>query len=134
MDIERLELMTEWSQDGRTWMPLDYKYKPGDPMRAPRFIVPYQPRLDWLLWFVPKGGSPFLYTYQRFLERLKEGSKPVLALLPEGTFADGPPKYFRSFIARYRFADSKTHAETGQWWVVGARMPLWLPPIPYKPW
>jgi hypothetical protein len=134
MDIERLELVTEWSQDGRTWMPLEYKYKPGDPMRAPQFIVPHHPRLDWLLWFVPKGGAPFLYTYQRFLERLKQGSKPVLALLPDGTFPHGPPRYIRSFIARYRFADSKTHAQTGRWWVIEARKPLWLPPIPYKPW
>jgi len=134
MDTERLELITEWSRDGRTWMPLEYKYKPGDPMRAPRFIVPYQPRLDWLLWFVPKGGAPFLYTYQRFLERLKQGSKPVIALLPAGTFANGPPKYFRSFVARYHFADAKTRAQTGRWWVADPPMPLWLSPIPYKPW
>ncbi len=134
MDTERPELITEWSMDGMSWKSLEYAYKPGDPMRAPQFIVPHQPRLDWLLWFVPKGGPPFLYTYQRFVDRLKEGSKPVLALLPDNTFPNGPPKFIRTFVARYRFTDPQTRAKTGRWWSVDPPVPFWLPPILYKPW
>lgn len=134
MDTERLELVTEWSNDGQTWKPLELKYKPGDPIRAPEFIVPHHPRLDWILWFVPKGAPPFIYAYQRFLERLRQGSKPVLALLPAGTFKDGPPKYLRAQLLHYKFADAATHAKTGRWWEIRYRGPFWLPPTPYKPW
>lgn len=134
MDTDRPELITEWSMDGVTWRPLEFLYKPGDPARAPQFIVPHHPRLDWIMWFVPKGGAPFVYTYQRFLERLREGSRPVLALLPEGAFKDGPPKYLRAQVYRYRFTDARTYAETGAWWTRQYLGAMWLPPVPFKPW
>lgn len=134
MDTDRPELITEWSQDGTTWTALEFKYKPGDPMRPPEFIVPHHPRLDWLMWFVPKSGPPFIYTYQRFLERLKQGSKPVLALLPAGTFKDGPPKYLRARVEDYRFADAAARRSTGRWWVTRELGPFWLPPVAYRPW
>ena len=134
MDTQRLELITEWSYDGQTWQPLEFEYKPGHPMRAPEFIVPHQPRLDWIMWFVPKGGAPFIYTYQRFLDRLREGSAPVVSLLPIDTFKHGPPKYFRAHIARYTFADATSIRETGRWWNIRYHSPMWLPPVPYKPW
>lgn len=129
MDTQRLELIVEWSMDAQNWKPVPFKYKPGDPNLAPRFIIPYHPRLDWVLWFVPKNAPPFFYTYQRFLERLLAGSKPVLALLPEGTFKNGPPRYLRAHIAKYRFAAPEIRSRTGKWWEVEYYSPFW--PMPF---
>lgn len=116
MKAERIEVVVEWSYDARTWTPLEFKYKPGDPRRAPKFIAPYHPRLDWHMWFVPLGPPQFVMPYQRFLARLQQGAKPVLELLPDGTFPNGPPRYLRAHLMRYAFTDPDTRARTGRWW------------------
>jgi lipase maturation factor 1 len=41
----------------------------------------------------------------------------VLALLGPNPFPDHPPKYVRAQLFEYQFADPKTHAQTGQWWM-----------------
>jgi hypothetical protein len=51
------------------------------------------------------------------MQRLLEGSSPVLALLDSNPFPDRPPKFVRASLYGYRFADRSTHAATGQWWV-----------------
>jgi hypothetical protein len=50
---ERIELEMEASIDGLTWVPLEFRYRPDDPAQRPAFIVPHQPRVDWMLWFYP---------------------------------------------------------------------------------
>src|SRR5207244_1078000 len=37
--------------DGTTWSARDLRHKAGDPRRAPSFVAPHQPRLDFQLWF-----------------------------------------------------------------------------------
>ena len=129
MKAERTEVLVEWSNDAKTWTPLEFKYKPGDPSRAPAFIAPYHPRLDWHMWFVPLGFPEFVMPYQRFLERVLEGSPPVLGLLPDGAFPNGPPKYLRAHLLEYTFTDPATRARTGHWWQVSARGPFWPWPL-----
>ena len=124
MKAERVEVVVEWSYDAKTWTPLEFKYKPGDPMRAPKFIAPYHPRLDWHMWFVPMGPPQFVIPYRRFLARLQQGSKPVLELLPDGTFPNGPPKYLRAHLIRYAFTDPDTRTRTGRWWTLEWRGPF----------
>ena len=124
MKSERIEVVVEWSYDARTWTPLEFEYKPGDPKRAPKFIVPHHPRLDWHMWFVPLGPPQFVMPYQRFLARLQQGSKPVLDLLPDGTFPNGPPRYLRAHLMRYAFTDPETRARTGRWWTLEWRGPF----------
>jgi len=124
MKAERVEVIVEWSYDARTWTPLGFKYKPGDPRRAPKFIAPYHPRLDWHMWFVPMGPPQFVIPYRRFLARLQQGSKPVLDLLPKGSFPNGPPKYLRAHLMRYAFTDPDTRTRTGRWWTLEWRGPF----------
>lgn len=116
MDVERVAIQVEVSRNGVDWIPLDFRFAPDDPADAPRFVVPHQPRLDWLLWFVPRGPV-FLDWFGRFLERLLSGSPAVTALLQRPPLDDGPPDRARMRVFRYRFATLRERTLASVWWV-----------------
>jgi hypothetical protein len=126
MLTERIELVIEGSRDGVHWRPYEFKYKPGDLWRRPEVIVPHQPRLDYLLWFVP-WHPMFLPWFERFLGRLLESSPAVLGLMARNPFPEGPPQSLRISLYRYRFTSPQERAETGRWWsrtYLGPFLPL----------
>ena len=51
---ERIEPEFQTSSGG-AWTAHDFRYKPGYPRRAPRFVAPHQPRVDFQLWFYGLG-------------------------------------------------------------------------------
>ena len=55
MTKDRREIIIEGSADGIDWLPYEFKWKPGDVMRAPGWCAPHQPRLDWQMWFAALG-------------------------------------------------------------------------------
>ena len=116
MTTARPEIVIEGSADGQTWVEYGFTYKPGSLTRAPFWNVPHQPRLDWQMWFAALGDAQANPWFQNFVFRLLQGSPPVLALLESNPFPDRPPRYVRAKLYQYRFADSRTHAATGQWW------------------
>ena len=116
MTTERNEIVVEGSNDGRTWKAYEFRYKPGDLKRAPGWMIPHQPRLDWQMWFAALGSYDRNPWFARFLGRLLEGAPAVTALLADDPFAGRPPRYVRALLYRYRFSDPATRAETGQWW------------------
>jgi hypothetical protein len=128
IETERIVLVIEASRDGRTWVPLDLRYAPDDPMQAPVFVVPHQPRVDWMLWFVPMGPV-FLDWLERFLTRLMEGSAPVTGLLARPPLADGPPRMLRVEVYRYHFTTPAERAKTSAWWTREDLGPFY--PLPY---
>ena len=89
------------------WYEYEFKVKPGNIYRRPRFISPYHYRLDWLMWIASTVGridrSPWIYN---FLYKLLEQDPDVLELLAENPFKDKPygPKYIRIDRYRYKFA------------------------------
>ncbi len=116
MTIERPEIVLEGSDDGEEWKPYTFPWKPGDPMRRPRFVAPHQPRLDWQMWFAALQGygeSPWL---ERLEARLLEGSPPVLRLFSGNPFPGHPPRYIRPILYDYRFTDFAQRRATGAWW------------------
>lgn len=115
MKTARIEIIIEGSRDGQTWKPYAFKYKPGDIHRRPEIVVPHQPRLDWMMWFVPIG-SPFLPWFEAFVDRLLENAPQVTALLESNPFPSAPPRYLRISLYWYRFTDPETRAVAGQWW------------------
>jgi hypothetical protein len=115
MTTERPEILVEGSQDGSTWHAYEFRWKPGDLERRPRFVAPHQPRLDWQMWFAALRGCRRAPWYQGFSKRLLEGSRPVLDLLATNPFPDSPPRYVRGRIFQYRFADADNR-RTGRWW------------------
>ena len=116
MTQTRPEIIVQGSKDGRTWRDYAFKYKPGDARRAPVFVAPYQPRLDWQMWFAALEGPRANPWFLRFEYCLLENSPPVLALLGPNPFPGTPPKYVRALLYEYRFTDFATRRATGDWW------------------
>ena len=140
MTTERSEIIVEGSNDGQTWLEYVFKYQPGDVHTAPQWVEPYQPRLDWQLWFAALGytsekpwltdrlfgsGSrvPFwLSSYSAdpwflsFIVRLLRGSPEVLALMDTNPFPHAPPRYIRARLYRYEITDLASQNSEGVWW------------------
>jgi lipase maturation factor 1 len=131
MTTERLEIVVEGSDDGQQWRAYGFPYKPGDVNRAPRWAAPYQPRLDWQMWFAALGDYRTNPWFVAFVERVLEGSPQVLALLDKNPFADHPPRYVRAVTYEYRFSTWEEHRKTGAWW---HREPHgeYLPPVGFR--
>lgn len=116
MQIERHELVVQGSNDRQNWLSYDFKYKPGPLDRRPAFIVPHQPRLDWMIWFVPGQHEENMIWIDRFMRRLWEGSPEILGLLRSNPFPDRPPRHLRVMVYRYHFTTPDERKQTGNWW------------------
>jgi hypothetical protein len=116
MTTTRPEIVVEGSYDGLTWLPYEFKWKPGDPKRRPAFVAPHQPRLDWQMWFAALGDYRDNPWFVNFLVRLAQGAPKVLALLKENPFPEKPPRYLRAVLYEYHFTDIATRHATGDWW------------------
>jgi predicted DCC family thiol-disulfide oxidoreductase YuxK len=108
----RPEIIIEGSDDGQTWQPYVLPYMPGPVARMPAWSIPYQPRLDWQLWFASYASAAQNRWTERLLQRLLEGSAPVRGLFAETPFADRAPKYVRAQLYAYRLAEPGGAA----WW------------------
>ncbi|PWU21966.1 MAG: membrane protein [Verrucomicrobia bacterium] len=116
MTTERPEIIVEGSDDGLTWRAYEFRWKPGDVKRAPKFVAPHQPRLDWQMWFAALGYYQNNPWFTRLLRRLLEGSPTVLALLRNNPFEARPPRFLRAVICDYRFTNRTERQTTGAWW------------------
>jgi len=116
MTAERPEIVVEGSNDAVNWQPYEFKFKPGEVTRAPAFVAPHQPRLDWQLWFAALGYYQNNPWFSRFLARLLEGSPTVLSLLKINPFPGSPPRYVRAVLYDYRFTNRAARRATGAWW------------------
>ncbi len=124
MTRTRPEIAVEGSNDGVAWKAYGFRYKMDDPMRAPKWVAPHQPRLDWQMWFAALDGVPRWFI--AFVVRLLEGSPEVLALLERNPFPARPPRYIRARLYEYRATSLAERRATGRWWrtrFVGEYMP-----------
>ena len=116
MTKDRDEIVIEGSADGIDWLPYEFKWKPGDVMRAPGWCAPHQPRLDWQMWFAALGSYRENPWFGRLIVRLLQGSRDVNQLLAKNPFPHDPPRYLRAMFYRYRFTTLRERRETGEWW------------------
>jgi predicted DCC family thiol-disulfide oxidoreductase YuxK len=116
MTTSRPEIIVEGSNDGASWLPYEFRWKPGDVTRKPRFVAPHQPRLDWQMWFAALGTVEENPWFTAFLGKLLEGSPAVERLLLRNPFPNHPPRYIRAVLYDYRFTDAATRRATGAWW------------------
>jgi lipase maturation factor len=126
---ERDEIIFEGTDDafitGDTqWKEYEFKAKPGDPNRRPPFVAPYQPRIDWQIWFAAMA-SPAEYPWTlHFVWKLLHNDRGTLSLIAHNPFPNAPPHFIRARLYRYRFAPLGDPA----WW---RREPIaeWLPAL-----
>jgi lipase maturation factor 1 len=126
MTMQRPEIIVQGSNDGKTWLDYELKYKPGDVKGRPKFVAPYQPRLDWQMWFAALGNYRQNPWFINFCVQLLEGSPPVLHLLERNPFPK-PPRYVRALIYEYHFTNWSIRRRTGAWWqreVRGVYLPV----------
>jgi lipase maturation factor 1 len=116
MTPHRYEIEFQGSNDGKTWMPYTFRFKPQDVAERPGIYAPYQPRFDWNLWFAS------LTTWQNAMivplteERLLEGDQDVLDLFRGNPFAAQPPKFVRAVLWQYWFSTPEEKRTEGVWW------------------
>src|SRR5438094_1026558 len=126
---ERYEIIFEGTDDalisGDTkWKEYEFTAKPGDPNRRPPFIAPYQPRIDWQIWFAAMA-SPADYPWTlHFVWKLLHNDRGTLSLLANNPFPNAPSRYIRARLYRYQFAPLGEK----EWW---KREPIseWLPAL-----
>jgi len=128
MTTSRTEIVVEGSNDGQTWQGYEFKYKPGDCARRPPWVAPYQPRLDWQMWFAALGTYPENPWFRNFMIRLLQGTPEVTELLASNPFPNGPPRYVRAVAYDYHFTDFTVRRATGDWWQRG-RKGLYFPEV-----
>jgi len=116
MTTTRPEIVVEGSDDGVQWKEYEFRWKPGDPSRAPHWVAPHQPRLDWQMWFAALGGPEQSPWFSAFLRRLLEGEPAVRRLLARDPFAPGHPRLVRALLYDYRFTTIGEMRRTGAWW------------------
>ena len=116
MTPHRYEVEFQGSDDGVTWTPYLFRFKPQLVEERPRIYAPYQPRFDWNLWFASLGPyqqSPIVLATE---ERLLDGSSQVLSLFRDNPFPQKPPKCVRAVLWQYWFTSWTEKHRTGAWW------------------
>jgi hypothetical protein len=127
----RYEIVFEGTEDSvigdqTCWKEYEFKAKPGHPGRRPAIIAPYQPRIDWQIWFAAMS-TPDQYPWTlHFVWKLLHNDAGALSLLANNPFPDKPPRFIRAQYYRYQFAPPGD--PTREWWkrtLIGS----WLPPL-----
>ena len=108
------------------WREYEFVCKPGDPSRRPCVIAPYQPRIDWQIWFAAMS-SPNRYPWTlHLIAKLLHNDPQTLSLLAGNPFPETPPRYIRAMLYQYHFAAPGN--PRGLWWD-REMMGVWIPPL-----
>jgi hypothetical protein len=111
---ERIEPTFE-TFDGARWTEHDLRYKPGPPERAPPFVAPHQPRVDFLLWFYGLGAERGAPAYVGTLvDRLCYDPTAVKSLFPDPL--PKSPEAVRIVFYRYHFTTAAERRSSGAYW------------------
>lgn len=128
---ERLNVIFEGTDadsldDHTVWKEYPYKALPVALNRRPVQIAPYQPRLDWQMWFAAMS-TPDQYPWTlHVVWNLLHNDPGTLGLFGGNPFPEKPPHYVRAVLFRYHFA-SPGNPE-GDWWK-REELGTWLPPF-----
>jgi hypothetical protein len=115
MTTTRPEIVLEGSNDLRTWLEYNFPYKPGNTHRGLPWVAPYQPRLDWQMWFAALGDYASNTWVSGLLYRVMTSEPLVTKLLDPPPFPK-PPRYMRVLQYRYEFTTPAERARTGAVW------------------
>ncbi|MES1208011.1 MAG: lipase maturation factor family protein, partial [Pseudomonadota bacterium] len=103
------------AEDDGAWTERDLSWKAGDPRRAPGFVAPHQPRVDFQLWFYGLGFQRREPTYVTALvEKLCNDAASVQPLFRDPLSAH--PTAVRIVYWQYKFASAAERRASGIWW------------------
>ena len=106
------------------WKAYPYCALPVALDRRPSQIAPYQPRLDWQMWFAAMS-TPDQYPWTlHLIWKLLHNDPGALSLFGGNPFPDKPPHYIRAVLYRYQFALPGN--SEGNWWK-REELGMWLP-------
>ena len=112
---ERIEPEFQTADESGTWTARDLRFKAGDPLRAPPFVAPHQPRVDFLLWFYGLSYQRQQPTYvATLLARLCEDPSAVADLFQSSLPLH--PTSVRIVFWEYAFTSAAEKHNTGAWW------------------
>ncbi|EGG23323.1 protein of unknown function DUF1222 [Cavenderia fasciculata] len=107
MTTTRKEIIFEGSIDGKEWRQYEFKWKPGDLDRKPRFIIGHLPRLEWRLWFCQFQVAPSFRGEQwldSLLEKMLLNEEDTVSVFLRNPFQSEPPKFMRCLLVPYKFS------------------------------
>ena len=110
---ERFECVIKGSHDpsSNDWQEYGFPAKPGPVMRRHPIIAPYQPRLDWQIWFAAMGNinhNPWLV---HLVAKLLKNDPTIQPLIGHNPFKSKPPTAIKIDLYRYTFAPKGTPAK-----------------------
>ena len=108
------------------WRDYPYRALPVALDRRPPQIAPYQPRLDWQMWFAAMATAEEYPWTLHLVWKLLHNDFGALSLFGANPFPDKPPRYIRAVLYTYSFAPPGN--PKGQWWN-RKELGLWLPPL-----
>ena len=112
--------------DTAAWRPYPYRAQPVALDARPVQIAPYQPRLDWQMWFAAMG-TPSDYPWTlNLVWKLLHNDRGALGLFGKNPFPGKPPRYVRAVLYSYAFAPP---GNPGHLWWTRKELGLWLPPF-----
>ncbi len=130
MTTKRPEIILEGSNDQTEWKEYSFRYKPGDLHRSLPLVAPYQPRLDWQMWFAALGSFDQNTWVSGLMYRLMTGEPSVTGLIEPPPFPK-PPRYMRALLYDYRFTTPGERARTGAVWS-RTFLGIWWGPVSLK--
>jgi hypothetical protein len=121
--VTRPEIILEGTSDPvitelTYWKPYEFRYKPGDLRRIPPLVAPYQPRIDWQIWFAAMSTYDQHPWLVHLVYQLLKGNNDLIDLLAKDPFVHEPQnervRFIRARLYRYKF----THigSDTDSWW------------------
>ncbi len=117
MTTKRFEIVIQGLEsENASWKDYEFFYKPGDTRRMPPQVAPYQPRLDWQMWFAALSNyqqNPWLVN---LVIRLLEAKPEVLKLLEYNPFPEHPPRFIRAIVYEYKFNSLDGFNQSAEVW------------------
>ncbi|KAJ9446080.1 hypothetical protein DIPPA_24162 [Diplonema papillatum] len=123
-------LVLEYSTaaDPKTWHPIALRYAVGPVDRPPPWVAPFQPRVDWRLWFAALGSVQSDPWVVSFAVKFMRNESAIMHLVSSGTVdllrRTGRPARVRGSLYHYSFAEAGSKA----WWR-RKKVGSWLPPV-----
>ena len=116
MTKKRGEIVLQGLNEKNEWLPYEFHHKPQDLKRLPNQVAPFQPRVDWQMWFAALGNykrNPWLI---KLCQELLFGNKKMHAFFKDNPFKDKPPLAIRALYFDYKFNDFDTYFRTKEFW------------------